>query len=282
MSERIDHINGVEICSESFGDSRDPAVLLIMGASASMVWWPDGLCSLLADAGRYVIRYDNRDTGRSTTYPPGQPGYSVDDMAEDAVGVLDAYGVSRAHLAGMSLGGMLGQIMALHHPERVVTLSLLSSSIFGPPNPDLPVIDEKILDYHRSAARLNWSDRDAVVDYMANGWALLSGSAHPVDLPATRLIAAREVARARDLTSMFNHALLKGGESWYGKIGQISIPTLVIHGSEDPVLPYPHGVALAREIPGAKLVTLEGTGHELHERDWPRLVDAIVKHTAIA
>jgi pimeloyl-ACP methyl ester carboxylesterase len=274
--------NGVELCTEAFGSPAHPAVLLIMGASASMVWWPDGFCAALAEGGRYVIRYDNRDTGRSPAWPPGQPGYSLDDLAGDAIGILDAYGIERAHVAGMSLGGMIAQMLALSRPERVTSLSLLMSSVFGPDNPDLPRCDERVLAHYRSADKLDWSDRAAVVDYMVCGWRLLSGSAHPFDEAAIRAIAEREAARAKNLLSMFNHALLQGGEQWYGKIGRISVPTLVIHGTEDPVLPYPHGVALAREISDARLLSLQGTGHELHKNDWGTIVAAILDHTAAA
>lgn len=280
MSERIVQANGVDICAESFGDPADPALLLIMGAMASMLWWPEGLCRRLAESGRFVIRYDNRDTGRSVTYEPGQPGYTLDDMAGDAAGVLDAYAIERAHLIGMSLGGMIAQLAVLQHPARVATLTLIASSLFGPDNPDLPPIDEKILAYHASGAELNWSDEAAVIDFMMGGWRLLSGSAHPFDEPVIRPIATGEVKRARNLVSMFNHALLTGGERWHGKLDQIRVPTLVIHGTEDPVLPYPHGLALARAIPGAKLLTLNGTGHELHPGDWNTIAGAILEHTA--
>jgi pimeloyl-ACP methyl ester carboxylesterase len=282
LNEKIIRTNGVELSTEAFGDPANPAVLLIMGACASMLWWPEGLCGQLADRGRYVIRYDNRDTGCSTTYPPGQPGYSLDDMVADAFGVLDGYGITVAHFAGMSLGGMIAQIAALEHPERVASLTLMMSSVFGPPNPDLPAIDPKILYYHASAATLDWTDKQAVIDFLKNGWRLLSGSAHPFEEDAIRAIATEEVERATNLVSEFNHALLKGGERWYGRIGEIQTPTLVIHGTEDPVLPYPHGVALAKEIPGARMLTLQGTGHELHSADWNTIVDAILQHTASA
>jgi pimeloyl-ACP methyl ester carboxylesterase len=280
MSEKIISINGIDLCNESFGEKTHPAILLIMGAAASMLWWPEGLCRRLADAGRFVIRYDNRDTGRSTTYAPGHPGYSLDDLAQDAVGVLDACEIPCAHLVGMSLGGMIAQIVALSHPDRVTRLSLISSSIFGPLNPDLPTIDAKILNYHKSAATLDWSDKAAVVEYIVRGWRLLSGSAHPFDETTVRATATTEVTRSRNLLSEFNHALLKGGERWYGKIGQISVPTLVIHGTDDPVLPYQHGLALAKEIPGARLLTLTGGGHELHRDDWDEIARAILEHDA--
>ena len=274
--------NGVALCTQAFGKPEDPALLLIMGAAASMVWWPDGLCHRLAAGGRYVIRYDNRDTGRSVTYEPGKPGYSLDDLAEDAMGVLNAHGIGSAHLAGMSLGGMIAQIAALRHPARVASLTLISSSVFGPDDPSLPAIDQRILDYHASGATLDWSDEAAVIRYMAEGWRLLSGSARPFDEEAIYAIATTEAKRARSLTSMFNHALLTGGEKWHGWIGEIRVPTLIIHGTEDPVLPFPHGAALSKTIPGAKLLPLEGAGHELHQADWPAIVDAIVRHTARA
>jgi len=272
----------VEIASETFGDPSKPALLLIMGASASMLWWPDGLCARLAAAGRFVIRYDNRDTGCSTTYPPGQPGYTLDDMVGDAVTVLDQYQVPRAHIVGMSLGGIIGQMLARRNPDRVVSLTLIASTPFGPEAEGLPQIDPKILEYHQRAASLDWSDREAVVDYMASGWALLSGSAHPCDMELTREIAAREVARARNLPSMFNHAFLKDGGEWWGQLDSIKVPVLILHGTEDPVLPFPHAEALAKAIPGSNLVPLPGTGHELHPADWDRMCDAILTHTAPA
>ena len=124
---------------------------------------------------------------------------------------------------------------------------------------------------------LNGSDKAAVVEYMIGGWRLLSGSAHSFDETAIRALATAEVSRANNLLSMFNHALHKG-EQWYGKIGQIGAPTLVVHGTDDPALPYPHAIALAREIPHARLMTLQGTGHELHKNDWDKIVGAIVEH----
>jgi len=279
MSESTIRTNSAEICTQAFGSPADPALLLIMGACASMVWWPDGLCERLAAGGRYVIRYDNRDTGRSTTWPPGQPGYSLDDMADDVPAILDSYAVQKAHLVGMSLGGMIAQIVALNQPQRVATITLISSSIFAPPNPDLPTIDPKILAYHASAHALDWTDQAAVMNYMINGWRLLSGSQRIFDEPAIRAIGELEAARATSPMSMFNHALLKGGESWYGKTQTITAPTLVIHGTDDPVLPYPHGVALAGHIPGARLLTLTGAGHELHSNDWDTITAAILEHT---
>lgn len=279
MAERIIKTNQAELCTEAFGDASDPALLLIMGATASMVWWPDAFCKMLATRGRYVIRYDNRDTGKSTTDEPGSPGYSLDDMTDDAMAVLDAYGLRSAHFVGMSLGGMIAQIAALAYPGRVASLTLIASSVFGRDDPSLPGIDRKVLVHHASGRTVNWDNEREAVDFIANGWRLLSGSANLFNEPLIRGIANTEFRRARSLPSMFNHALLQGGERWYGRIGEISQPTLVIHGTDDPVLPYPHGLALTRTIPGADLLTLDGTGHELHPNNWAAMTEAIVRHT---
>lgn len=271
-------MDSIDIYTESFGDSTRPAVLLIMGASASMIWWDDDFCQRLADEGRFVIRYDNRDVGQSTCYPPGEPGYDVEDMADDAVGVLDSYGVEKAHLVGMSLGGMIAQLVALRNPDRVLSMTLIASSVWDN-RPDLPPISDKILQYHASAGSVDWSNQKAAARYMAGGWRLLGGSKHPFDENRALQLAEAEAKRARNLLSMFNHALLKGGESWYGKAGKIAVPTLVIHGTEDPVLPYPHAKALVESIPGAKLLTLEGAGHEIHPATWPAIIEAIATHS---
>jgi pimeloyl-ACP methyl ester carboxylesterase len=149
---RIVNANGVELCTESFGDPYQPAILLIMGAAASMLWWPDELCRRVAAAGRHVIRYDQRDTGWSTSYPPGQPGYSLDDLADDVIAILAAYGIERAHLVGMSLGGMLAQIIALKYPGRVSALTLIASSVFGPASSDYPDV---VLDITADDSRID-------------------------------------------------------------------------------------------------------------------------------
>jgi pimeloyl-ACP methyl ester carboxylesterase len=279
MSEKMIIANGVELCTGSFGNQADPAILLISGASESMVWWDEDFCLRLSGKGRFVIRYDNRDTGRSVTYETGKPEYSLDDMVDDAVGVLDAYGIGRAHLVGLSLGGIIAQLAAIRHPGRVLTITLLSSTPHGPEDPDLPPMDEKFLAYYNRVASVDWSDEAAVVDFMVAGRKLLAGSGHPFDEARAREIAAQEVGRARNVTASMNHGLI-ASERWRERLREITAPTLVIHGTEDPVLPYGHGIALSREIPGARLLTLEGTGHEVHRADWDTIIDAILRHTS--
>lgn len=279
-NEKILKINNVEICAESFGNAEDPPILLIMGASASMIWWDEVFCQRLADRDRFVIRYDNRDVGRSTCYEPGNPEYTVEDLADDALGLLDAYNINKAHIAGMSLGGMIAQLLAMRNPDRVLTIIPIMSGIWDD-RPELPTIDQKILDYHAGAANLDWENREEVIKYLAEGWGLLSGSKHGYEKERAYKLAKTEVGRARNLLSMFNHALLKGGESYYGKVYEIKVPTLIINGDEDPVLPPPHSQAIAEEIPGAKLLTLKGVGHELHYEEWDPIIDAMIKHTEI-
>ena len=183
MNEKINKINGIDICAETFGNPQNPAVLLIMGAMCSMVYWDEEFCQQLADTGRYVLRYDNRDVGRSIVYEPGSSNYTVIDMADDAVGVLDSYHIDKAHIVGMSLGGMIAQIMALRYPQRVLSITMIASGIFGSDdnNRNLPPMDEKILAYHANGAKLNWSDEESVANYLVAGSALLCGSKHKFD-----------------------------------------------------------------------------------------------------
>ncbi len=282
MSEQIVNANGVDICIESFGDRKNPAVLLIMGAMCSMVYWDDEFCQRLADTGRFVIRFDNRDVGRSVTYEPGQSHYTVTDLADDAVGVLDAYGIDRAHIVGMSLGGMIAQVIAVKYPHRTLSLTLIASSIFGSDDNrrDLPPMDEQILAYHRNAATLNWTDEAAVADYLIAGSRLLCGSKHPFDEMRVSRQVGTEIKRAHNLLSMFNHALLRGDDSFEDKLPGITAPALVIHGTEDRILPYEHALALVDEIPNASLLTLTGSGHEIHASDWDSIIAAISSHTS--
>jgi pimeloyl-ACP methyl ester carboxylesterase len=283
MSEKIIRINEIDICAESFGNPKNPAVLLIMGATCSMVFWDEEFCQRLADTGRYVIRHDNRDVGRSIAYEPGTSHYTVVDMADDAVGVLDAYSIDQAHIVGMSLGGMIAQIIALKHPQRVLTITLMMSSIYGSDDSDrdLPPMDERILAYHANGATLNWSDEESIANYLVSGSGLLSGSKHKFDEKRAYKQVRKEIKRANNLLSMFNHALLKGDASYEGRLKGINVPALVIHGTEDTVLPYEHGLALAKEIPNASLLTLEGTGHEVHFDDWDHIINAISNHTIV-
>jgi pimeloyl-ACP methyl ester carboxylesterase len=276
MNEQMLKIDKVEICSESFGDPQDPAILLIMGAMTSLDWWDEEFCQCLADQGRFVVRYDHRDLGRSVTYEPGTSNYTMTDLADDAIGVLDAYSIEQAHIVGMSMGGMLSQILAIRHPERVLTITLIASSPFGTEMEKLPPMNSSILEYHSKSASIDWSNREAVINYLANGWKTLAGT-KPFEQERMLKLAEREADRAKQLPSRFNHAMLQGGDEYYDRLDEINAPALVIHGTNDPALPYEHGLALAKAIPHAELVSLEGTGHEIHSEDWDQIINSIVK-----
>jgi pimeloyl-ACP methyl ester carboxylesterase len=276
----IVHANGVDLCLETFGEPSDPAILLIMGSGASMDWWEDDFCARLAAGSRYVVRYDHRDTGQSIGYPPGAPGYTGSDLIADAVGVLDALDVRRAHVVGQSSGGAMAQVMALDHPERVASLTLIATSPAGP-EPDLPPMTDDARAAFGAIAEPDWSDREAVIDYLTEQWRAGAGRSRPFDEQGTRALSARVVDRTTNIeSSLRNHYAAEGGERWRERLGELHVPTLVVHGTEDPVFPLGHGEALAREIPGAALLALDGAGHELPRRDWDIVVPAILAHTS--
>ncbi len=279
MTERLIRAGGVQLCTEPFGDPADPPVLLIMGIGASMLWWEEEFCRSLADGGRFVIRYDHRDTGRSTTYEPGRPGYDGADLAADAVGVLDAYGLGSAHLVGASAGAGMAQDSALDFADRVLSLVLISTSPAVPVARDLPRPTEGFLRFVRKV-EVDWSDRESVIDYLVGYSRLLAGGRRPFDEGACRDFVRRDVERADNMASLQNHDLMAQGDEPHPPLSSITAPTLVIHGTADPIFPLEHGRALAEEIPGARLLPIEGAGHGVDRADWPILVPAILHHTA--
>jgi pimeloyl-ACP methyl ester carboxylesterase len=277
--------NGVDLCVQTFGDPATPAILLIGGAASSMDWWPEELCERLARGPRLVIRYDLRDTGQSSSYEPGAPSYGQLDLVEDAVGLLDALGITRAHLVGISMGGGIAQGLALDHADRVASMTLLSTSPGGPggpANPDLPPMSDTLaLQFAHPPPEPDWSDRAAVIDFIVEGQRPFRGSL-PFDEQGLRALAATIVDRTATIaSSMSNHWIIDGGEPVRPRLGEIAAPTLVLHGTEDPLFPLAHGEALAREIPGARLLPLEGVGHEVPPPPvWDQVVEAILDHTA--
>lgn len=266
---------GAAIAAESFGRSTDPAVVLVMGATASMLGWPDEMRQALAAHGLFVVRYDNRDTGLSTTYPPGAPPYAVEDMAGDLVGVLDAYGIGQAHVVGRSLGGLIGQVTALSHPARVATLTLIGSEPLGWDGPPLPHIAPAFMDHFATLAGLDWSDADAVRTFLLGVERLCAGSGRPFDEARARAYVDAVMTRSPNLVSAFNHGLVQLRDDWTGRFREITQPVLVIHGAEDPILPLANGEALAAGMPGARLLVLPGIGHELPAKAVPAIVDGI-------
>jgi pimeloyl-ACP methyl ester carboxylesterase len=271
--------NGVELCVQTFGDPASPAILLIGGAASSMDWWEEEFCEGLASGPRFVIRYDLRDTGQSVTYEPGAPQYSGEDLVADALGVLDALEVPRAHVVGVSMGGGIAQHLALDHSDRVASLTLIATSPGGPGLP--PMSAELRRRFEDPPPEPDWSDRQAVVNYLVEDLRAYAGTL-PFDEEGMRSLVGRIFDRTTNIAStMTNHFILEGGKPLRPRLGEIRAPTLVLHGTEDPLFPYPHAEALAAEIPGTRLLPLEGMGHEVPPRPvWDRVVPAILDHSA--
>ena len=255
-------------------------MLLIMGATASMLGWPDELCSALAERGFHVIRFDHRDTGQSSTVPLGQATYSVEDLAEDAISVLDAYGVEKASIVGMSLGGYIGQMLAVTRPERVGSLTLIASEPLGWDGADLPHISQAFLDHFDELGTLDWSSETDVVNFLVESERLCTGSRIAFDQGRARANVEKVISRTDSLPSMFNHGAVGARDDWMGRFREISVPVLVIHGSEDPILPVENGHALAQGIPGSCIHVLNQVGHELPLAILPDLAERIARHSA--
>jgi pimeloyl-ACP methyl ester carboxylesterase len=270
--------NGVDLCVEDRGDPTDPPVLLVAGASSSMDWWEDDFCDLLLEGGRRVVRYDHRDTGRSVSYRPGAPGYGFGDLVDDAAGVLDALGIAHAHVAGISMGGAIAQAMALDHRGRVASLTLIATSPAGPDEPDLPPMDADLRAAYARSEAPDWSDREAALEHLTTAARIQAARSRPFDEAGTRTLCERVLDRTTNIAaSMANHTVMDGGERRRERLGAIDVPTLVVHGAEDPLFPRGHGVALAREIAGAELLVLEHTGHELPRRMWGLVVPRMLE-----
>jgi pimeloyl-ACP methyl ester carboxylesterase len=291
---RMVRANGVDLRTQAFGDPAHPALLLICGATAPMRRWPDAFCSRLADAGRFVIRYDNRDTGRSSVFPVGAPGYSIQDLADDAVGLLDAYGVARAHVAGWSMGGMVAQNVAIRHPDRIRSLFLFGTSPdasaigsaasgAGQDSGTLSAPPAPVLELMQFLAGVDWTDEAQAIAAWVHEDAVLLG---PGDTPAPdldRLNVEVLVREARDIrATRRNHGIVVATSFWRDRLPDIRTPTMVMHGTHDYCLPLDHARAMANEIPGATLTVVDGMGHVLspNSRYWQVFADALIAHTA--
>jgi pimeloyl-ACP methyl ester carboxylesterase len=273
--ERLLGINGVLLCVETFGDPADPAILLIDGAAASMLWWEAELCQQIAAHDRFVIRYDQRDTGLSTSWPPGRPDYSFTDLTEDALGILDALGIERAHLVCRSMAGGIGLIAGVDHPDRIASLTFVSTSTgadgLPPPAAELAGRTPDVPDP---------GDPSAVVDFVVGSARAYSGGSPYFDEADVRAMVVRDVARSHDIAAtLANHYAIDFDGPIHGGFADIAAPTLVIHGDSDPVFPLPHGEALRAAVPGAELLILPSAGHDLPWPLWTVFVSALVRHT---
>jgi pimeloyl-ACP methyl ester carboxylesterase len=276
--ENIVRANGVDLCVETFGDPADPAILLIHGAATSMLGWEDEFCERLAAGSRYVMRYDHRDTGRSVSYETGAPPYTLRDLTADAVGLLDAFDLGSAHLVGRSMGGGIAMLAALDYPKRVGSLTLVGTS---PGGPGLPPMSEEFLAHIRVGSNPDWSDREAVIEHVIGLLKLYSDGSDHFDEATMRNLVGCDIDRTVNLaSSQTNHFAMAVGEPIRDRLGEISTPTLIVHGVEDPVFPLGHAITMEREIPDARLLALEGTHHDLPRAVWEVVVPAILRHTS--
>jgi pimeloyl-ACP methyl ester carboxylesterase len=227
-----------------------------MGAQCSSIWWEDSFCKRLADKGFYVIRYDNRDTGKSTCYPIGNPGYTFEELADDAIKVIDAYKIDKSIIMGMSMGGMLAQMEALRNPQRLNGIILMSSMYFAEGADSLPYSSDEVNAFFENSSKPLQS-KDELINRAYKMQLITRKSRLPKDETHIYELAKKDVERANNYASCINHALAKVAGDELTKISEINIPTLVIHGTDDVVIPYVHGQMLAKTIPNATLCTLD-------------------------
>jgi proline iminopeptidase len=285
--------NGITIEYESLGDPLAPPILLIAGLGLQLTSWPDAFCQGLIDRGFRVIRFDNRDSGLSSKIRvrrqpnlvaalaaawlrlPVRSPYSLDAMAADAVGLLDALDIPRAHVVGLSMGGMIAQIVAATYPERALTLtSIMSSSGSRKVTQPRPDAKRALLSKPRDP-----DDPESVVDHLVGVFGVIGSPGFPTDRAALREHVARNVRRGHHPAGMTRQlvAIIASGDR-RKLLPKIAAPTLVIHGAEDPLVPVEAGRDTARHIPGAKLTVIEGMGHDLAPGLVPILVEAIAAH----
>ncbi|MEN6376300.1 MAG: alpha/beta hydrolase [Smithella sp.] len=280
--------NGIQIEYDTFGDDSSPALLLIIGAGGQMIYWELEFCESLAKRGLFVIRFDNRDAGLSKKFDEagipdmmaameGKPvvaAYSLDDIAADAVGLLDALGIQKAHICGSSMGGEIAQIISYRYPERVLSLTSIMSSTG---NPELPQMKPEVL---AAVFKPVPAEREAYIEHNVNLWRMLWSPGFPFDEKRLRRVLAEGYDRSYYPPGMIRQSLavLKNG---YRKslIASIEVPTLIIHGDEDPLMSVEGGKEMAQLISGAQLLIINGMGHDMPKEAWPKIIDAIYNHT---
>jgi pimeloyl-ACP methyl ester carboxylesterase len=277
------HVNGIELEYESFGDSAAAPLLLVMGLGSQMIEWDDGLCAMLADRGFRVTRFDNRDVGLSTKLDTlgtpdltsivagkAAPPYSLDDMAGDTVGVLDTLGAGAAHVVGASMGGMIAQLVAIHHPARVLSLTSIMSTVGGP----RVVRAEPAVGAVLTAPP--GRTREERVERAVSTRRLIFGNGMPFDEERARRKAERAVDRCfHPAGALRQVAAIVAAPDRTGALGKLTMPTLIIHGENDPLVPPANGLQTKAAMPGARLIMVPGMGHALPEHVWDELVDAI-------
>lgn len=292
MTQKYLMANDLRLAYDEFGDSKAPAIVLIMGLGTQMIAWPEAFCHGLADKGFRVIRYDNRDIGLSQKIEPNKPvnipkllirkklglsirpPYSLRDMAADAIGVLDFLEIDQAHWVGASMGGMIAQILAAEHPHRTSSLtSIMSTS----GNPNLPQTSWKIS--KQMIGRPDRSNEKAYLKHALATWALIGSPDYPPSEAELTDKILNSLNRSYSPKGYQHHmaAILEGGDR-RGLLRKIKQPTLVIHGKADPLIPVDGGIDTAKHIKGSTLELFEGMGHDLPRQLLPKFIRLIDKH----
>jgi pimeloyl-ACP methyl ester carboxylesterase len=287
MTDQFARVGELDIAYQTLGDPADPPLLLVMGLGMHLIHWDLELCRQLAERGFYVIRYDNRDAGRSTKIDAPVPNlmramaglpieapYLLRDMADDAFGLLDHLGIERAHVLGASMGGMIGQEMAIRRPERVLSLASLMSTT-GERRHGRPKLRLWSLFVHRAPQR-----RDDYVEYFVRVFRIIGSPGFPVDEARLRELAAATYDRGHHpaATGRQLAAIMASGDRTE-QLCRLGVPTVVIHGTDDPLVPFRGGVATARAIPHSDFIAISGMGHDLPHEVWPKVIDAVVTNT---
>ncbi|MEJ7876809.1 MAG: alpha/beta fold hydrolase [Solirubrobacterales bacterium] len=285
--EQFARVGELELCWQQFGEDDDPPLLMIMGLGAQMILWPDELCSLIASKGYRVIRFDNRDAGRSTILhdspsasipqalrgeiPPG--AYLLFDMAGDAAGLLDALEIGSAHVVGASLGGMIGQTLAIEHPKRVLSLASIMSTT-GDPEVGKPTPAGL-----QGLTTVPPRDRTGYVEALIGARRLIGSPGFPFDEERSRQIAGLGWDRGHNPKGTVRQtlAIIASGDRTQ-RLAEIAVPTVVIHGSDDPLIDVSGGRATAAAIPGAKLVVIQGMGHDFPAGVWAQVAGEVVEN----
>jgi pimeloyl-ACP methyl ester carboxylesterase len=291
MNEQFAKVGNVELCYETFGDPGGEPLLLIMGLGTQMIAWHEEFCGQLAERGFYVIRYDNRDIGRSTrfdSFPPPRTtelltqrpkrlAYTLRDMADDAAGLLEVLEIESAHVVAASMGGMIGQLLAIHHPERVRSfvsiMSTTGSRWVGQPAAAVYPFFLKPMP----------KGKDAYIERGLKLWGVIASPGFPRDEGELRDLLSRGYDRGLSPAgTMRQLGAIVGSGNRSRDLARIKAPTLVIHGTKDKMIRTSGGKATAKAIPGAELELIEGMGHDMPRGVWPRLIDGIERTAARA
>jgi len=282
--------NGIKIEYETFGDKPDPALLLTIGLGCQLIYWDELLCRKLSESGLFVIRYDNRDTGLSTRFEdagepdmaaimgalaqglPADIAYTINDMADDAAGLLDALGIEKAHICGMSMGAIISQVVAIRHPAKTASLIPIYGSTGEPglPGPDPDAMNVFIEPVP--------TERGACIERLVRDFKILSGPGFPFDESWHRDLAARAYDRGFYPEGISrNMAAVMTAGSRKPALSSVAAPTLVIHGADDPIVPVAGGRDIAETVPGAEFLVIDGMGHDLpHGGAWIQIIDRII------